>query len=74
MSTERPDAAKDIDVMTGVVDDDGEILVADDEVEIEVAADTGAGAHCAHPRHLPDSAAVMSDKLRNPNGAGGWPH
>ena len=59
--------------MTGASGDDEEVLVASDEVEIEVAADTGAGAHCAHPRHLPDSVGVMSDKLRNFNGAGSEP-
>ena len=47
--------------------------MADDEVEIEVAADTGAGAHCVHPRHLPDSVEVMTDKTRTPNEAAGEP-
>jgi len=60
-------------MMTEVVTDEGEILAADDEVEIEVAADTGAGAHCAHPRHLPGGTEVLNDKLRNFNGAGGEP-
>jgi hypothetical protein len=59
-------------MMTEVIEEDGEIL-ATDEVEIEVAADTGAGAHCAHPRHLPSSVEVNDDKLRNFNGAGGEP-
>ena len=39
-----------VPVMTEVVDDEREICVADDDVEIEVAAETGAGAQCAHPR------------------------
>ena len=45
--------------------------MADDEVEIEVAADTGAGALCAHARHLLDSVGVLSVKLRSFNRAGG---
>jgi hypothetical protein len=71
--SKRPDPAQGINVMTEVIDDEQEMLLADDEVEIEVAADTGAGAHCAHPRHLPDSVEVLSDKLRSFNGAGGEP-
>lgn len=58
-------------VVTGAVGDEEGTLVADDEVEIELAADTGGGVHRAYPRHLPDSVAVMSDKLRNSNGAAG---
>ncbi len=38
-----------INVMAGMLGDGGEALVTDDELEIEVAADTGAGAHCAYP-------------------------
>ena len=72
MSTQRTDSEKVINMMTEVIDDEGEIL-ATDEVEIEVVADTGAGAHCAHPRHLPSSVEVNDDKLRNFNGAGGEP-
>ena len=45
-----------------------EILAATDEVEIEVAADTGAVAHVVGPKHLPGSIAVTQPedgKLRN---------
>jgi hypothetical protein len=62
-----------VNVMIETNQDEEDILMAEDEVEIEVAADTGAGAHCAHPRHLPDSVEVTSDKLRSFNGAGGEP-
>ena len=41
--------------------DDAEIMVADEEVEIEVAADSGSVDHIAHPSNLPRSV-----KLRRP--------
>ena len=47
--------------------------MATDEVDIEVAAGAGAGAHLAHPRHLPYSVEANDDKLGNFNGAGGEP-
>ena len=67
---ECTDFAQDINVMTEASDDEEEILAAD-EIEIEVAADTGAGAHCCNPRHIPNSVEVVCDQVRNFNGAGG---
>ena len=61
-----------VNVMTEASEDEEEILAAD-EIEIEVAADTGAGAHCCNPRHIPDSVEVVCDQVRNFNGAGGEP-
>ena len=58
--------------MTEATEDEEQILAAD-EIEIEVAADTGAGAHCCNPRHIPDSVVVVCDQVRNFNGAGGEP-
>jgi hypothetical protein len=68
--TECTDFAQDINVMTEASEDEEEILAAD-EIEIEVAADTGAGAHCCNPRHIPNSVEVVCDQVRNFNGAGG---
>ena len=60
-----------VNVMTEASEDEEEILAASDEIEIEVAADTGAGAHCCNPRHIPNSVEVVCDQVRNFNGAGG---
>ncbi len=47
------------------------VLAATEEREVEVAADTGAVAHCAHPRDLPSTVKVDQSKIRNFIGVGG---
>ena len=66
-----PSSEQVINVMTDASEDEEEIVAASDEIEIEVAADTGAGAHCCNPRHIPNSVEVVCDQIRNFNGAGG---
>ena len=54
--------------------DDEFIGSAEDEIEVEAAADTGAVAHCSAPKHLPGSISVVQSKdgrVRNFVGAGG---
>ncbi len=53
-------------------EDDAEehVLAATEEIEVEVAADTGAVAHCAHPRDLPSTVKVDQSKIRNFIGVG----
>ena len=68
--TECTDFAQDINVMTEASEDDESMLAASGEIEIAVAADTGAGAHCCNPRHVPNSVGVVSDQIRYFNGAG----
>ena len=66
-----PNSEEVVNVMTEASEDEEDILAASDEIEIEVAADTGAGAHCCNPRHIPNSVEVVSDQVRNSNCAGG---
>ena len=47
-----PSSEQVVNVMTEASEDEEDILAATDEIEIEVAADTGAGAHCCNPRPL----------------------
>ena len=54
--------------------DDEFIGSAEDEVEVEAAADTGAVDHCSSPKDLPGSISVVQSKdgrVRNFIGAGG---
>ncbi len=53
--------------------DDEQIMMATEEVKIAVAADTGAVAHCAAPRHLPDTVSVDQSDPRDFTGADGAP-
>ena len=49
-------------------DDDDEVLNMDDEVEIEVAQDSGSVDHCASPKDIPKAVKVMkpeNGRLRN---------
>ena len=64
--TEREDEEED-----GDHEDGDQIMAATEHTKIKVAADTGAVAHSAHPRDLPDSVRVMQERRRNFVGAGG---
>ncbi len=44
-----PSSEKVVNVMTEASGDEKGLLAASGEIEIEVAADTGAGAHCCNP-------------------------
>ncbi len=51
--------------------DEDQLLATTEQKKIQVAADTGAFAHCAAPGDLPDSVVVEQERLRNFVGAGG---
>ena len=57
----------------GLEENEDEILAADEEIEIDVAADTGCVDHCVGPDDIPGSIPVVKvkGKTRNFVGAGG---
>ena len=52
-------------------EEEEEILTTSEEVEIDVAADSGAVAHTTGPDGLPGTVRVVKKKIRNFVGAGG---
>ena len=54
-------------------EDEGEeeLLTTSEEVEIDVAADSGAVAHTTGPKGLPGTVKVVRNRIRNFTGAGG---